>query len=145
MLTWITMLVQKIESANYIVALIGACWVLYLLLFLVIRPNRRKGPFKVALVLGLIATAVCDAVWFFQFFDNFVYTNPGLKGLFWLALMPGLLLLLVMVQSYFNTGSFEHERKQQLKEEEKLRKKESRRAKFEEHPPKPPKDDDALF
>lgn len=134
MLTWLTMLIQKIQGAAYIPALILACWGLYLLLFLIIRPNRRKKPFKWALILGAAVTFLCDVVWFFQYFDNFVYRNPGIKGLFWMALLPGLLLLLVMGQSYFNTGSFEREMKEKRKEEQKLRKKESRRAKFEEHP-----------
>ena len=131
MLTYLTMLFQKIEGANYIAALVACVWVLYAALFLVIRPNRGVRQIKWAAILGLGATFVCDVIWFFKYFDNFVYLNPGIGGMLWLCLLPGVMLLLVMVQSYFNTGRYEHERKKEAKEQEKLRKKESRRAKFE--------------
>ena len=133
MLTYLTMLIQKIEGANVVAVMVLAVWVLYLALFLVIKPNRGKRQIRTAAILGLCVTLFCDAVWFFQYFDNFEYRNPGLKGLLWLCLLPGLMLLLVMGQSYFNTGRYEHEHRKEAKELEKLRKKESRRAKFEEH------------
>ena len=53
-------------------------------------------------------------------------------------LLPAALLVLVMFQSYFNIGRFEHEQKQRMKEAEKQRKKDSRRKKHEDMPPPPP-------
>ncbi len=133
MLTYLTMLIEKIEGANVIPAMVLTVWVLYAALFLVIKPNRGKSQIKWAAILGLGATFVCDVIWFFQYFDNFEYRNPGLKGLLWLCLLPGVMLLFVMGQSYFNTGRYEREHREEAKELEKIRKKESRRAKFEEH------------
>ena len=90
------------------------------------------------LIIGGIATLVCDILWFFKFFDNFTYLNPELKTFGWLLLLPAALLVLVMFQSYFNIGRFEHEQKQRMKEAEKQRKKDSRRKKHEDMPPPPP-------
>ena len=140
MLTSLTMFLQKISEAPVLIGMVLFSWIIYAVLFLVIRPNRNKRAIQTALIVGALVTLGCDAVWFFQYFDNFVYRNPGLKGLLWLAALPGALLLALMVQSYFNTGRFEHERKLEEKEREKLRKKESRRQKCEEHPKEPPKD-----
>ena len=135
MLTFILMLAKKIAVAGTIV---GVCWVLYLILFSAVRPNRTKRNYKTALIIGGIATLVCDIVWFFKFFDNFTYLNPELKTFGWLLLLPAALLVLVMFQSYFNIGRFEHEQKQRMKEAEKQRKKDSRRKKHEDMPPPPP-------
>lgn len=136
MLTFIIMLAQKISAAPYVGALVGICWVLYFILFSVIRPNRGKRQYKNAAITGVIATVICDIIWFFKFFDNFTYLNPGIAGFGWLLLLPAALLVLVMFQSYFNISFFEHERKKQEKEIEKQRKKDSRR-KRHDTPPKP--------
>lgn len=131
MLTWLIMFIQKISAANYAAIVVIASWAVYLGLFFVIKPNRGKQQFKTAVIVGLCASAVCDVIWFFKFFDNFEYLNPGIGGIMWLCLLPAALLFVVMFLSYVNTGRYEHERKKRLKEEEKQRKKESRRAKYE--------------
>lgn len=138
MLTFILMLAKKIAVAGTVGAIVGVCWVLYLILFSAVRPNRTKRNYKTALIIGGVATLVCDIVWFFKFFDNFTYLNPELKTFGWLLLLPAALLVLVMFQSYFNIGRFEHEQKQRMKEAEKQRKKDSRRKKHEDMPPPPP-------
>ena len=138
MLTFILMLAKKIEAAGTVGAIVGVCWVLYLVLFSVVRPNRTRKNYKTALIIGAVATLGCDIVWFFKFFDNFTYLSPDLKGFAWLLVLPAALLVLVMFQSYFNTGRFEHEQKQRMKEAEKQRKKDSRRRKHDDMPPPPP-------
>ena len=46
MLTWLTMLIQKIEGANLIIAIIGAMWVLYLgFFFVVYNPVLQREAF----------------------------------------------------------------------------------------------------
>lgn len=138
MLTFILMLAKKIEVAGTVGAIVGVCWVLYLVLFSAVRPNRTRRNYKTALIIGALATLGCDIVWFFKFFDNFTYLNPDLKTFAWVLLLPAALLVLVMFQSYFNTGRFEHEQKQRMKEAEKQRKKDSRRSKHDDMPPPPP-------
>lgn len=138
MLTFILMLAKKIEVAGTVGAIVGICWVLYLILFSAVRPNRTKRNYKTAVIIGVIATLACDIVWFFKFFDNFTYLNPDLKGFAWLLLLPAAMLVLVMFQSYFNIGRFEHEERRRMKEAEKQRKKDSRRKKHDDMPPPPP-------
>ena len=138
MLTFILMLIKKIEVAGAVGAVVGSCWVLYLVLFSAVRPNRGKRQYKTAFIAGAVATFICDIVWFFKYFDNFTYLEPDFKGFAWLLLLPAALLLLVMFQSYFNIGRFEHEQRQHIKEAEKQRKKDSRRKKYDDMPPPPP-------
>lgn len=137
-ITFILMLAKKIAVAGTVGAIVGVCWVLYLILFSAVRPNRTKRNYKTAAIIGTAATLVCDIVWSFKFFDNFTYLNPELKTFGWLLLLPAALLVLVMFQSYFNIGRFEHEQKQRMREAEKQRKKDSRRKKHEDMPPPPP-------
>lgn len=131
MLTWITMLVQKVESSNLALVIIGAMWLLYLGLFLGVKANRSKQKFKTALIAGAIITLICDIVWFFKFFDNFHYINPGAGGVAWFFLLPVLLFIAVMVLSYINASRYEFDKKKREKEEAKQKKKEKRRKKFE--------------
>ncbi|MBQ8594773.1 MAG: hypothetical protein IJ406_02295 [Oscillospiraceae bacterium] len=131
MLTWLTMLFQKIEGSNILIAIIGAMWVLYLGFFFVVKANRGKQKLKTALIAGAIATLICDIVWFFKFFDNFQYVNPGLGGVMWFCLLPVLLFFLVMILSYINASRYEFDKKKREKEEAKQKKKEKRRKKFE--------------
>lgn len=133
MLTWLTMLIQKIEGANLVIAIIGAMWALYLGFFLVVKANRTKNALKGALIAGAVATEICDIVWFFKFFDNFEYINPGLGGTLWFCLLPALMFLLVMFLSYVNASRYEFDKKKREKEEAKQKKKEKRRKKYE-HP-----------
>ena len=107
-------------------------------LFSAVRPNRGKRQYKTAFIAGAVATFICDIVWFFKYFDNFTYLEPDFKGFAWLLLLPAALLVLVMFQSYFNIGRFEHEQRQRIKETEKQRKKDSRRKKYDDMPPPPP-------
>ena len=115
MLTWLIMFIQKIVGANYVAIIVAAVWALYLGLFLVIKPNRGKQQFKTAVIVGLCATAICDVVWFFKFFDNFTYLDPGISGMLWFCLLPAAMLFIVMFLSYVNTSRFEHENKKRLK------------------------------
>lgn len=140
MLTFILMLIKKVDIFGAVGAILALCWVLYLILFSAVRPNRGKRQYKAAFITGAITTLVCDIVWFFKFFDNFTYLEPGIKELAWLLALPAAMLVLVMFQSYFNIGRFEHEQKQRMKEAEKQRKKDSRRKKHEpeDMPPPPP-------
>jgi len=131
LITFIVMALRKIELANYFLITVAAVWALYLGLFFVVKANRGKKQIKTALIAGLASTLVCDIVWFFKFFDNLDYEDPGLLGMAWLFLLPAVMLFMVMLLSYINTSRYEHEQKKRLKEEEKLRKKESRRAKYE--------------
>ena len=136
MITWLIMFIQKIVGANYVAIIVAAVWALYLGLFLVITTNRGTRQLKTAVIVGLCATAICDVVWFFKFFDNFTYLDPGISGMLWFCLLPAAMLFIVMFLSYVNTSRFEHENKKRLKAEEKQRKKDSRRAKYEnENPP----------
>ena len=131
MLTWLTMLIQKIEGSNILIAIIGAMWVLYLGFFFVVKANRTKKAIKTALITGAVLTEICDVVWFFKFFDNFQYINPGLGGVMWFCLLPVLLFFLVMILSYINASRYEFDKKKREKEEAKAKKKEKRRKKFE--------------
>ncbi len=133
MITWLVMLFQKISVANYIAIMMAVVWVIYIALFLVIKPNRGKRKIANAVLVGAAVTFVCDIVWFFKFFDNFQYLNPGISGIAWLCLLPAAMLLTVMFLSYINTSRYQYDEKKRLKEEEKQRKKESRRAKYEPH------------
>ena len=131
MLTWLTMLIQKIEGSNIVIAILCAMWVLYLGFFLVVKANRTKKAIKTALITGAVLTEICDVVWFFKFFDNFQYINPGLGGVMWFCLLPVLLFFLVMILSYINASRYEFDKKKREKEEAKQKKKEKRRKKFE--------------
>ncbi|MBQ4643880.1 MAG: hypothetical protein IJB66_06645 [Oscillospiraceae bacterium] len=131
MLTWLTMLIQKIEGSNIVIAILCAMWVLYLGFFLVVKANRTKKAIKTALITGAVLTEICDVVWFFKFFDNFQYINPGLSGVMWFCLLPVLMFLGVMILSYLNASRYEFDKKKREKEAAKAKKKEKRRKKFE--------------
>ena len=131
MLTWLTMLFQKIEGSNLVIAIVASMWILYLGFFLVVKANRGKEKIKTALISGAVATLICDVVWWFNFFDNFEYINPGLKGMMWFCLLPVLLFLLVMILSYINASRYEFDKKKREKEAKKQKKKEKHRKKFE--------------
>ena len=131
MLTWLTMLIQKIEGSNLVLAVVAAMWVLYLGFFFIVKANRGKEKIKTALIAGAVATLICDVIWWFKFFDNFEYINPGLKGAMWFCLLPVLLFLLVMVLSYINASRYEFDKKKREKEAKKQKKKEKRRKKYE--------------
>ena len=132
MLTWLTMLIQKIEGANIIIAIIGAMWVLYLGFFFVVKANRSKKAIKSAFIAGAVITLICDIVWFFKFFDNFEYINPGIGGAMWFCLLPVLLFLTVMFLSYINASRYEFDKKKREKEAAKQKKKEKHRKKYEQ-------------
>lgn len=125
------MLIQKIEGSNLLLIIIGAMWILYLGFFFVVKANRGKQKLKTALIAGAIATLICDIVWFFKFFDNFQYVNPGLGGMMWFMLLPVLLFFLVMILSYINASRYEFDKKKREKEAAKAKKKEKHRKKFE--------------
>ena len=131
MLTWLTMLIQKIEGSNLVLIIVGAMWLLYLGFFFVVKANRGKEKIKTALISGAVATLICDIVWWFKFFDNFEYTNPGIKGVMWFFLLPVLMFLLVMLLSYINASRYEFDKKKREKLEAKQKKKEKHRKKFE--------------
>ena len=126
------MFLQKIEGSNIVLAVVAAMWVLYLGFFFVVKANRGKQKIKTALIAGAAATLICDIVWFFKFFDNFQYINPGFSGIMWFCLLPVLLFFLVMILSYINASRYEFDKKKREKEEAKAKKKEKRRKKFEE-------------
>ena len=130
MLTWLTMLIQKIEGSNIIIAIIGVMWVLYIGLFLAVKANRSKKAFKTLLIAGAVVTEICDIVWFFRFFDNFQYINPGLGGVLWFCLLPVLMFLVVMYLSYVNASRYEFDKKKREKEAAKQKKKEKRAKKL---------------
>lgn len=131
MLTFLTMLIQKVVGATFVGALIGIIWIIYLLLFLIVKANRNLKRIKTAFITGVIVTFICDIVWFFKFFDNFEYINPGLSGAMWFCLLPLLMFIIVMFLSFINTSSYEYELKKREKDEAKRLKKEKRRKKFE--------------
>ncbi|MBQ7124448.1 MAG: hypothetical protein IJO01_07555 [Oscillospiraceae bacterium] len=131
MLTWLTMLIQKIEGANLVIAVILAMWLLYMILFLAVKANRTKKALKTALIAGAVVTEICDIVWFFKFFDNFDYINPGISGYMWFCLLPLLMFIAVMFFSYINASRYEFDKKKREKEQEKQRKAEKRRKKYE--------------
>ena len=132
MLTWLTMLIQKIEGSNLVLIIVSVMWLLYLGFFFVVKANRGKEKFKTAIISGAVATLICDIIWFFKFFDNFEYINPGLKGIMWFCLLPVFLFFLVMILSYINASRYEFDKKKREKEAAKAKKKEKRRKKFEE-------------
>lgn len=131
MITWLLMNIKEVVGANYPLVIVGFSWALFALLFFVVKPNRGFSQIKWAGICGAIVTFVCDIIWFFTFFDNFDYINPGLKGMLWFAVLPGAMLVLVMILTYINTNHYHHNEIKRQKEEKKLRKKESRRAKYE--------------
>ena len=131
MLTWLTMLIQKIEGSNFVLVIVAAMWLLYLGFFFAVKANRGKQKFKTAIISGAVATFICDIIWFFKFFDNFEYRNPGLKGIMWFCLLPVFLFFLVMILSYINASRYEFDKKKREKEAAKAKKKEKRRKKFE--------------
>ncbi|MBQ7938401.1 MAG: hypothetical protein IJ283_07935 [Oscillospiraceae bacterium] len=132
MITWLIMFLQKIEGANLFIAVIGAMWVLYAGFFLAIKANRGKNQLKAAAISGLVVTFISDMVWFFKFFDNFEYRNPGVGGVLWILLLPVLMFLCVMVLSYINASRYEFDKKKREKEASKQKKKEKRRKKYEQ-------------
>ena len=70
MLTFILMLIKKVEIFGAVGAILALCWVLYLILFSAVRPNRGERLYKTASITGAMGTLACDIVWFFKFFDN---------------------------------------------------------------------------
>ena len=131
MLTWLTMLLQKVQGSNIVIAVVAAMWLLYLGFFFLVKANRGKEKIKTALIAGAVATLICDVIWWFKFFDNFEFINPGLNGVMWFCLLPVLLFLLVMVLSYINASRYEFDKKKREKEAKKQKKKEKHRKKYE--------------
>ncbi len=131
MLTWLTMLIQKIEGSNLVLIIVAAMWLLYLGFFFVVKANRGKQKLKTALIAGAVATLICDIIWWFKFFDNFQYINQGIQSIMWFCLLPVLLFFLVMILSYINASRYEFDKKKREKEAAKQKKKEKRRKKFE--------------
>lgn len=131
MITWLLMNSNKIIGANYPLVIMIFSWALFALLFFVVKPNRGLNQLKWAGICGAIVTFICDVIWFFTFFDNFEYINPGVKGMLWFAALPGAMLVLVMILTYINTNHYHYNEEKRKKDEKKLRKKESRRAKYE--------------
>lgn len=132
MITWLAMFLQKTEGANLFLAVICVMWVLYCGFFLAVKANRSKKNIKTAAITGLVATLISDIVWFFKFFDNLEYRNPGASGVAWLVLLPILMFLTVMVLSYINASRYEFDKKKREKEAAKQKKKEKRRKKYEQ-------------
>ena len=124
------MLIQKIEGSNLVIIIVGAMWLLYLGFFFVVKANRGKEKFKTAIISGAVVTLICDIIWWFKFFDNFQYINPGLKGAMWFCLLPVLMFFLVMFLSYVNASRYEFDKKKREKEAAKQKKKEKRRKKL---------------
>ena len=116
MLTWLTMLIQKIEGSNFVLVIVAAMWLLYLGFFFAVKANRGKQKFKTAIISGAVATLICDLIWWFKFFDNFEYTNPGIKGAMWFFILPVFLFFLVMILSYINASRYEFDKKKREKE-----------------------------
>ena len=133
MITWLTMLIQKIEGSSLVLIILAAMWILYLGFFFVVKANRSKQKLKTAVITGAVATLICDVIWFFKFFDNFEYINPGLAGVMWFCLLPALMFISVMFLSYVNASRYEFDKKKREREEAKQRKKEKRRKKYESH------------
>lgn len=131
MLTLLLMLFKKVEAVNLTSIILASSWIVYLILFFVVHANRKASRIKTAFISGIIVTFVFDIIWFFSFFDNFDYINPGLKGILWIIALPAALLILVMVLSYININIESHEKRVLEKAAEKERKKESRRLKHE--------------
>ena len=132
MITWLALFLQKIEGANLFLAVVIAMWVLYTGFFLAVKANRGKKQIKTAAIAGAAATLIADLVWFFKFFDNLQYINPGLGGIMWLALLPVFMFFLVMVLSYINASRYEYNKKKREKEAAKQKKKEKHRKKYEQ-------------
>lgn len=131
MLTWLIMQIQKIEGANLVLIVCAAAWIIFLGLFIVIKANRGKSQFKTAFITGGVLTLICDIIWFFKFFDNFEYLNPGFGGVIWLFILPGAMLFAVMFLSYVNASRYEFDKEKREKEKAKQRKKEKRLKKAE--------------
>lgn len=131
MLTLLIMAIKKISELNILSISLIASWIIYCILFLVVRANRKKSRIKTGFIFGAIVTLCFDIVWFFSFFDNFDYINPGIKGVFWILAFPAAMLILIMILSYININIESHENKMREKEAEKQRKKNSHRLKHE--------------
>ncbi len=129
MLTFIAMLLAKVTGfvAPLLVVLIS--WILLFALFIISKPNRGKKQFKAAATAGLVVTVIADLVWFFKFFDNFTYTNPGIEGTAWFLLLPVLMLLVVFGLSYINSSSYIYDEKKRKEIAAKEKKKEKKRKK----------------
>lgn len=124
MLTYFSMLLQEVNGSAVPLIMVLICWALYIGLFLVIKPNRGLKKLKVAAIGGLIATVIADIVWFFKFFDNFEYKNPGISGAIWFVLLPVLMFLAVLILSYFNSSQYIYDEKKRKEAEKKAHKKE---------------------
>lgn len=131
MITWLALFLQKIEGANLFLVVVIAMWVLYAVLFLAVKANRTKKAIKTAVISGIIATFICDIIWFLKFFDNLDYRNPGVGALLWIVALPIALFFLVMVLSYINASRYEFDKKKREKEAEKQRKEAKRKKQLE--------------
>ena len=127
MITWLALVLQKIEGANIFAVVVAAMWVLYLVFFFAVKANRTKKAIKTAVITGAVVTFISDIIWFINFFDNLDYKNPGLSGLLWIVVLPILMFLSVMVLSYINASRYEFDKKKREKEKAKQKKEEKRR------------------
>lgn len=143
MITWITMLVQKVNSASAVLIVVIVSWLLFAGLFLAMKPNRQKSKFKNFLIDGVAITVASDILWLSVFFDNFRYNNPGLGGFLWLGVLPLLLIISVLIMSYANASLYEFDKKKREKAEAKARKKEKARKKYEKRLAKQQKEEES--
>lgn len=141
MITFITMLIQKVNSPAIVPVIILISWLIYTVLFLAVKVNRSKSHLKSFLITGAVMTLIADIIWFFKFFDNFEYLNPGIGGILWFAALPVLLILAVLYMSYVNASRYQYDEKKRKKEEAKQKKKERARKKYEKHPEETPSEE----
>ncbi len=131
MLTFISMLIAKVDGAFAPIFVMLISWVLYFTLFIINKPNRGKKQLKAAAIAGLAVTLIADIVWFFKFFDNFTYLNPGLGAIAWFLLLPVLMLLTVFALSYVNSGNYIYDEKKRKELAAKEKKKAKRQKQLE--------------
>ncbi len=131
MLTFIAMLIAKVTAPFASLFVVLLSWVLLFALFIISKPNRGKKQFKAAAIAGLIATVIADLVWFFKFFDNFQYINPGLGAVAWFLLLPVLMLLAVFGLSYVNSSRYIYDEKKRKEAEAKEKKAAKRKKQLE--------------
>lgn len=131
MLTFLLSYLNKVESKFLFLIVIAASWLLYSILFIIPKANRTKSRFKAAAIIGLVLTLIADIIWFFAFFDNFTYINPGFTEMVYVLALPGVMLLAMLAQSYVNANAYAHEQRKLEREAQKERKKESKKQKYQ--------------
>lgn len=131
MLTFLLSYLNKVDNKFLFLIVIAASWILYTILFIIPKANRTKARFKAAAIIGLILTVIADIIWFFAFFDNFTYNNPGFSGMVYVLALPGVMLLAMLAQSYVNANAYAHEQRKLEREAQKERKRESRKQKYQ--------------